>query len=60
MRSNHLATSVVRALADESGVTGIEYGLIAAALGMATAVAMLSLGPAVSSTFQLVAAAFPA
>jgi Flp pilus assembly pilin Flp len=60
MRSKHLAKSVFRVLADESGVTGIEYALIAAALGIATAIAMLSLGPAVTSTFQLVADAFPA
>ena len=42
----------------DSGVTAIEYALIAGAMGVATAVGMGLVGPAVTSTFQLVASSF--
>jgi Flp pilus assembly pilin Flp len=41
-----------------AGVTAIEYGLIAGAMGIATAVGMNVLGPAVVEMYQLVADAF--
>lgn len=40
------------------GVTAIEYGLIAAATGFATALGMLILGPTVAGLYQLVVDAF--
>jgi pilus assembly protein Flp/PilA len=39
-------------LADESGATAIEYGLIAAGIGMAIIVAVNSLGTKLSNTFS--------
>ena len=58
MFSTPLARSAWDFLAAESGVTAIEYALIAAAMGLATAVGMGVLGPAVTSSFQLVADSF--
>jgi pilus assembly protein Flp/PilA len=40
---------------DESGVTAIEYGLIAALIAIAAIVAMTSLGGSLSNVFSLVA-----
>ena len=40
------------------GVTAIEYGLIAAATGLATALGMIILGPTVAGLYQLVLDAF--
>jgi pilus assembly protein Flp/PilA len=40
---------------DESGVTAIEYGLIAALVGVAAITAMGSLGSSLSTTFSSVA-----
>jgi Flp pilus assembly pilin Flp len=40
------------------GVTAIEYGLIAAATGFATALGMAILGPTVAGLYQLVVDAF--
>jgi Flp pilus assembly pilin Flp len=40
------------------GVTAIEYGFIAAATGIATALGMIILGPTVAGLYQLVLDAF--
>jgi pilus assembly protein Flp/PilA len=40
---------------DESGVTAIEYGLIAALVAIAAIAAMTSLGGSLSGTFSMVA-----
>ena len=53
-----LAKSAWAFIAADGGVTSIEYALIAGAMGVATAVGMGLLGPAVTSTFQMVASAF--
>jgi pilus assembly protein Flp/PilA len=42
-------------VADENGVTAIEYGLIAALIGVAMAVAAGTLGTKISSAFTYVA-----
>ena len=39
-------------VADEDGVTAIEYGLIAALVGVGMAVAAQALGDQISATFQ--------
>jgi pilus assembly protein Flp/PilA len=44
-----------RLMEDESGVTAIEYGLIAALIAIAAIVAMTSLGGSLSNVFSLVA-----
>jgi pilus assembly protein Flp/PilA len=47
--------SAVKAFAaDENGVTAIEYGLIAALVGVAIVVAVKGLGTQVSTTFNTV------
>jgi Flp pilus assembly pilin Flp len=46
-------------LSAEEGVTAIEYALIAGAIGTATAIGASMVGPAVTSSFQSVADAFP-
>lgn len=43
--------------ADENGVTAIEYGLIAALIGVAMAAAATSVGDKVKEAFEKVAAA---
>jgi Flp pilus assembly pilin Flp len=58
MSLTQLAKSAWTFFAAESGVTAIEYALIAGAMGVATAVGMGLVGPAVTSTFQLVASSF--
>jgi len=45
----------VRFVKDESGATAIEYGLIAAAMGLALVVAMPYLATAVSTKFTSLA-----
>ena len=46
-------TSAVRAfIADENGVTAIEYGLIAALVGVAIVVAVKALGTQLNLTFN--------
>ena len=53
----HLGTngrSVVAALRDESGVTAIEYGLIAALIAVAAVTVMGTVGTNLSSTFNTV------
>jgi Flp pilus assembly pilin Flp len=42
----------------EAGVTAIEYGLIAGAMGMATAFGMNILGPGVTAMYQLILDSF--
>jgi Flp pilus assembly pilin Flp len=45
-------------VSSHAGVTAIEYGLIAGAMGIATALGMNVLGPAVVGMYQAVADAF--
>lgn len=47
-------TSVQAFIADEDGVTAIEYGLIAALIGVAMAATAAALGSEINSTFQTV------
>ena len=47
-------TAVQAFVADEDGVTAIEYGLIAALIGVAMAGAATLLGTAISDTFTAV------
>ncbi|WP_295636147.1 Flp family type IVb pilin [Novosphingobium sp.] len=46
---------IKRILADETGATAIEYGLIAALIAVAAIAAMGSLGNSLSNNFALVA-----
>jgi pilus assembly protein Flp/PilA len=46
---------IKRFLKDEEGVTMLEYGLIAALVGVAAIVALTTLGTKLSSTFSNVA-----
>ena len=48
-------TKFVRFVKDESGATAIEYGLIAAAMGVALITAMPFLAGAISGKFQSIA-----
>jgi pilus assembly protein Flp/PilA len=48
--------NIMRFVKDESGATAIEYGLIAAAMGLALVVAMPILASAVTSKFGSLAA----
>jgi pilus assembly protein Flp/PilA len=50
-------TKFVRFVKDESGATAIEYGLIAAAMGVALITAMPFLADAISGKFQSLAEA---
>jgi pilus assembly protein Flp/PilA len=45
-------TKLVRFVKDESGATAIEYGLIAAATGIALAAVMPNIGTALNGTFS--------
>jgi pilus assembly protein Flp/PilA len=47
-------TAVQAFIADEDGVTAIEYGLIAALVGVAMTVAATALGEEISTTFNSV------
>ena len=47
-------TAVQAFIADEDGVTAIEYGLIAALVGVGMAVAAKALGEEISTTFNTV------
>jgi pilus assembly protein Flp/PilA len=49
-------TKLFRFVKDESGATAIEYGLIAAATGIALALVMPGIGTALQGTFNSVAA----
>jgi Flp pilus assembly pilin Flp len=57
-----MSTSILGKFRDcirsDAGVTAIEYGLIAGAMGIATALGMNVLGPAVTGMYQLVVDAF--
>lgn len=50
-----LKSTVQAMIADEGGVTAIEYGLIAALVGVAMVVAATTLGTKISAAFQYVA-----
>jgi pilus assembly protein Flp/PilA len=54
--SSHM-TKFIRFAKDESGATAIEYGLIAAAMGVALITAMPFLAGAISGKFQSLAEA---
>jgi pilus assembly protein Flp/PilA len=49
-----IASAVKAFVADENGVTAIEYGLIAALVGVAIVVAVKALGVQISATFDTV------
>jgi pilus assembly protein Flp/PilA len=49
-----IAAAVQAFIADENGVTAIEYGLIAALVGVAIVVAVKALGVQISDTFDTV------
>lgn len=52
-------TSAIKAfVADENGVTAIEYGLIAALVGVAMATVAGQLGGKIKTTFELIRDAF--
>ena len=49
-----IASAVKAFVADENGVTAIEYGLIAALVGVAIVVAVKALGLEISATFDTI------
>ena len=49
-----IVSAVKAFVADENGVTAIEYGLIAALVGVAIVVAVKALGVQISGTFDTV------
>jgi len=51
----HLAASVRALLCDQSGVTAIEYGLIAALIAVAAVTVMGTVGTNLSTTFNTIA-----
>lgn len=53
-RSNRMILRLHTLLADESGATAIEYGLIATLVSIAAIVAMQDLGDEISTTFETV------
>jgi pilus assembly protein Flp/PilA len=50
-------TKLIRFVKDDSGATAIEYGLIAAATGIALALVMPGIGTALQNTFTSIAGA---
>jgi Flp pilus assembly pilin Flp len=58
MSSTSILSKFRRYKRSDAGVTAIEYGLIAGAMGIATALGMNILGPAVAGMYQLVVDAF--
>jgi pilus assembly protein Flp/PilA len=52
---NKITSAVKAFVADENGVTAIEYGLIAALIGVAMVAAATTLGGKISSAFTYVA-----
>jgi len=48
-------TTIIQLLKDETGVTAIEYGLIAALISVAAVVVLGTVGTNLSSTFNTVA-----
>src|ERR1700751_2279548 len=55
LRRNRLRTHFTNLIKDESGVTAIEYALIAALVAVAAIAAMTTLGTSISGTFDYVA-----
>jgi len=53
---NSMKNLVTRFVSDESGVTAIEYGLIAALIAVVIIVAVSTVGKNLSTTFSTVAA----
>lgn len=51
-------SGIVRLLKDETGVTAIEYGLIAGATGLALSAIMPTLGGKLTEIFSAVSAGF--
>lgn len=51
----HLAASVRALMRDQSGVTAIEYGLIAALIAVAAVTVMGTVGTNLSNTFNTIA-----
>ncbi len=49
-------TKLMRFVKDESGATAIEYGLIAAATGLALVATMPTIGTALNTTFTSIGA----
>jgi Flp pilus assembly pilin Flp len=58
MISTSILGKIRECMRSNAGVTAIEYGLIAGAMGIATALGMDALGPAVTGLYQLVVDAF--
>jgi pilus assembly protein Flp/PilA len=54
-----LHTLVTNLIKDESGVTAIEYALVAALIAVAAIVAMTALGTSISGTFNMIAGKLP-
>jgi pilus assembly protein Flp/PilA len=52
----HAMNKMIRFMSDESGATAIEYGLIAALVGVAIITAVTTLGTKLSGTFSNVSA----
>jgi pilus assembly protein Flp/PilA len=50
-----IARSIARCFRDESGVTAVEYGLIAALIALAAVSVMTTVGHNLSTTFNTVA-----
>jgi pilus assembly protein Flp/PilA len=54
---SQMKTSFVRILKDESGVTAIEYGLIAGLISVVILVAVTAIGTSLQGLFQTIATA---
>lgn len=54
-----MKTLIERFIKDEDGATAIEYGLIAALIGVAIIAAVRSVGTNLSSTFSSIESALP-
>jgi pilus assembly protein Flp/PilA len=57
---SQMKTSFVRILKDESGVTAIEYGLIAGLISVVILVAVTAIGTSLQGLFQTIATALAA
>ena len=55
----HALRPLARLMADEAGITAIEYGLVAALISVFVMVAIGAVGDAVIGLFQQTANAFP-
>jgi pilus assembly protein Flp/PilA len=56
---NMLTSAIKRFIADEEGVTAIEYGLIAALIGVAIATAAATIGADIKTAFDYIAEKLP-